>query len=157
MALVASMDRISRRLCATALFNAGRASGTNPLVTSSLAETHESTRCTPLQFTSWSAGQTGRRRFAGCCVPWSKKNPALARWGKPVQPLRKIQSPPAGDSTSVAALVAWERCPKANKMPLTATQLAAIPNAMAARTVKNKVAKLKNKLKVRPTCFLAAP
>ena len=42
-------------------------------------------------------------------------------------------------------------------MPLTATQLAAIPNAMAARTVKNKVAKLKNKLKVRPTCFLAAP
>lgn len=42
-------------------------------------------------------------------------------------------------------------------MPVTATQLAAIPNAMAARTVKNKVAKLRNKLKVRPTCFVAAP
>lgn len=41
-------------------------------------------------------------------------------------------------------------------MPVTATQLAAIPNAKAARTVKNKVAKLKSKLKVRPTCFLAA-
>ena len=79
------------------------------------------------------------------------KNPALARWGKPVKPVRKIQSPPAGDSTSVAGLVTCERCPKANRIPLTATQLAAIPNAKAARTVKNKVAKLRNKLKARPT------
>ena len=28
---------------------------------------------------------------------------------------------------------------------------------MAARTVKNKVANVRNKLKVRPACFLAAP
>lgn len=28
---------------------------------------------------------------------------------------------------------------------------------MAANTVKNKVAKLRSKLKVRPTCYIAAP
>ncbi len=75
----------------------------------------------------------------------------------PANRLRKIQSPLAGDCTRAAGSVACERCPKANNMPLTATQLAAIPNAMAARTVKNKVAKLTNKLKVRPTRFPAAP